>query len=173
MVVSKINLQTNRFQIIWSKQKMVFSLSRLFYYILFYRKRANQLTIFSFFESNKLMLRIFFKPGVRKRNSSWLRVFYSCKKLHFFQNQFKLENNLEYPKTQIIRITKPNWVFCEFLADSSKKVTYLLFFCFFVFFDRSDKNLTCSETCLSIPETCRRQTVRLPIAHFGLVMSRL
>ena len=44
------------------------------------------------------------------------------------------------------------------------------FFCFFIFFDRSDKILACLKTCLWNAETYRHKNLRLSSAQFGLVM---
>ena len=44
----------------------------------------------------------------------------------------------------------------------------LFFFCSFIFFDRSDKILTCLKTCLWNLGTHRRKIMRLSSAQFGL-----
>ena len=44
--------------------------------------------------------------------------------------------------------SRPNCVLCELLADSAARMLFLFFFSSFVFFDCSDKTLTCLKTCL-------------------------
>ena len=64
-----------------------------------------------------------------------------------------------------------NSAFCELLADSTTRTFPVFFFCSFIFFDCSDKILTCLETCLQNSWTYRHIILHLCSAQFGLVMS--
>ena len=66
--------------------------------------------------------------------------------------------------------SRPNCAFCALQADSATRTLILFFFCSLLFFDRSDKILTCLKTCLWNPGTYRHKIVRLSSAQFGLVI---